>query len=717
MKVHGGWHGPEPECERIQCGFPGYIRNGLVNGSSTAYAYGDTVKYNCTRGFRLSGKGNASRICQENGQWSGDPPECLAVTCDAPNSPANGSFSLVKNKQFENQLQPPISSSAVDSSSEDYITTGSIGTFGYAVGDRIQFTCLTGFRLDGPSSLNCLDEGQWEDVMPICQPLACTQPPYVENGIIVTQMGGGGGGGGDGQATGFTPGFVLTFACQFGYQLESTGQVQCDHEGFWVGKTPKCLAIRCGSAPQVANALVILSSPSSSPSSSSSSSSSSSDPIVDRVGSTATYSCQPGYEPFGPAELECTERGVWMDRNQRPSIPVCMLVDCGPLPLVDNGSVYAEDQTYGSVARLTCYDQYKPIAPVAINNKGGAPLLMQAALNHRIECGADKLWSGAQLVKCAQITCTEPPPSIRNGSFLPADNVFAAGESVTYICEQGFQLSVQDDDDEASHFVCTETGTWIASGGGGSGVPPPQCLPMPCPTGPGEIEFGSWNYTSAGSAGSPEGGDNETIFFTGAEVMYWCDDGYYLAGDPRRRCSGSAGWMPSSLPVCRLGVARRSDNSAVLLSSSLSSTLSSVTTCPPLENPEHGSILIDGFTVNETATYECDTGFQPAAQSPSQLICNADGNWTFIVDAADESVSVSSNDSSHSSVPINEQGQVEETTPPLFRCEPVFCGDPQAPINGSVRFTSLSFGSKAIFSCDKGFVLNGSQVNNSFHIH
>ena len=144
--VYGGWSGPDPECQRVSCGFPGYILNGLVNG--TNFVYGNTVSYNCTRGFRLSGDG--LRTCEENGQWSGYPPECVPVTCEPPIPPVNGS-----------QIEPPVS--------QEF----------YAVGDRITFQCSTGFRLDGPYSLTCQYEGQWDDVLPVFQPLACTRPPYV----------------------------------------------------------------------------------------------------------------------------------------------------------------------------------------------------------------------------------------------------------------------------------------------------------------------------------------------------------------------------------------------------------------------------------------------------------------------------------------------------------------------------------------------------------
>ena len=242
----------------------------------------------------------------------------------------------------------------------------------------------------------------------------------------------------------------------------------------------------------------------------------------------------------------------------------------------------------------------------------------------------------------------------------------------------------------------------------------PSCLPVACPTGPPQIEFGSWNYSSASSDGDGIGGlvDKDTIFYTGAEILYWCDEGYYLAGDPRRRCFGSAGWLPSTPPICRrLGVAR----SASLLSSINLMPEQGVVTCPPLENPEHGTILIDGFTPNQTASYECDTGFQ--MQGPSQLVCSVDGKWIVLLDVDAASADGNRNDtfkpvelSSSSSIGGVERSDSEETATTVFLCEPVFCADPPAPVNGSVRFTSLSFGSKAIFSCDKGFVLNGSQV-------
>lgn len=149
--VHGGWSGPDPQCRRVDCGFPGYVLNGLVHGSS--YAFNDVVTYNCTRGFVLVGQ--KRRTCGPDGSWSDEPPECQPVTCPPPPPLFNGS-----------------------------LADGSDAAESYAVGDRVAFQCQSGFRLEGPASLTCTDDGQWDDINPLCQPLACTHPPYVQHGVV-----------------------------------------------------------------------------------------------------------------------------------------------------------------------------------------------------------------------------------------------------------------------------------------------------------------------------------------------------------------------------------------------------------------------------------------------------------------------------------------------------------------------------------------------------
>ena len=52
------------------------ISNGglLLNGSTP----GEIATYFCNDGYQLVG--NTTRTCQENGEWSGQPPECVQCT-------------------------------------------------------------------------------------------------------------------------------------------------------------------------------------------------------------------------------------------------------------------------------------------------------------------------------------------------------------------------------------------------------------------------------------------------------------------------------------------------------------------------------------------------------------------------------------------------------------------------------------------------------------
>ena len=244
-------------------------------------------------------------------------------------------------------------------------------------------------------------------------------------------------------------------------------------------------------------------------------------PEADVVGSVADYVCWKGYEHFGPTELECTESG-WMDRNRRADLPVCILIDCGALPALENGEMHADDQTYGAKVLVKCLDGFKRIGPIP-------------------ECTANKTW-GDVVPRCEPIACSHPP-DILNG--IAMENVYAADELAQYGCMEGFQLS------SPSALTCSPDGSWLGQVA--------QCLPAEC-NAPEEIEFGSWEY----SAGSVE---KDAIFYTGAEIVYFCHGGYHLEGEGRRRCLGSVGWMPSlPLPTCRKKV------------------------CPSLENPEYGTV-------------------------------------------------------------------------------------------------------------------------------
>ena len=456
----------------------------------------------------------------------------------------------------------------------------------YAVGEKINFQCNSGFRLEGAVTLTCSDQGQWDDVIPVCQPLACSHPPVVSNGIMT-----------NGIAeippedipAYLTPGSILTYTCAYGFQLKSTASIICGHDGLWMGEIPRCEAIDCGPPVQVPHSTFHKNADD------------------NGVGTIVQYTCHEGYEYLGPTELECTEKGRWLDRNQRTSLPVCVPVDCGPAPSLENGEVLAEEMTYASVAVVNCFRGYALIGP------------------SNLTCTAERKWSQSDQIRCKPVTCSVEPQPIRNGR--PASTLAAAYQYAQYVCDEGFRLSAVDS------LQCQPDGTWQGE--------IPLCLPMECPR-PAEIESGSWKYS---------GGEvsDETIYYTGAEIVYSCDEGMQMEGEGRRICDGSSGWTPRTpLPVCRKQH------------------------CASLENPIRGSVTVEGFEPGQLANYECEQGYQ--ISGPSERLCTDQGVWS--------------------------------DDDPL--CEEIVCQEPTAPSNGGVVYTSLTYGSKLLLQCNKGFVLEGA---------
>lgn len=58
----------------IRCGYVGSISNGNV--TVTKSSYNGTASFRCDMGYEMIGE--AKRICQLNGKWSGSNPECVS---------------------------------------------------------------------------------------------------------------------------------------------------------------------------------------------------------------------------------------------------------------------------------------------------------------------------------------------------------------------------------------------------------------------------------------------------------------------------------------------------------------------------------------------------------------------------------------------------------------------------------------------------------------
>ena len=81
-----------------------------------------------------------NRTCSADETWTGEETDCVAVKCEAINSPANGNMVCSKKRDF-----------------------GSVCTI----------NCDSGFDLVGPRQRACGAEGRWSGLPPSCQLIHC----------------------------------------------------------------------------------------------------------------------------------------------------------------------------------------------------------------------------------------------------------------------------------------------------------------------------------------------------------------------------------------------------------------------------------------------------------------------------------------------------------------------------------------------------------------
>merc|ERR1719318_856068 len=143
--VFGEWESDLPICRLINCGFPGYIENGQISGFN--YYFGDSILNSCNDGYKLSGPHH--QTCLGSGLWSGDKPSCEEIVCKSIDNFEHGRLWIVSEIYNEAKLK----NSMIN------------------IGDTINFECDDGFEMDGPSLLECLEDGVLSELPPICQPV------------------------------------------------------------------------------------------------------------------------------------------------------------------------------------------------------------------------------------------------------------------------------------------------------------------------------------------------------------------------------------------------------------------------------------------------------------------------------------------------------------------------------------------------------------------
>ncbi|XP_070564052.1 sushi, von Willebrand factor type A, EGF and pentraxin domain-containing protein 1-like [Ptychodera flava] len=180
------WTNPLPLCLK-DCDDPGTPSGG---SQDDIYNYpvcsGTLVSYECNEGHFLSGEDTL--ICEE-GVWNHPMPTC-SPGCDDPGTPKDG-------RQLDDHTYP--------------VPPGTI----------VRFCCDENFLLVGNQALLCQDDGTWDHVVPVCEPM-CLDPGAPENGHQIGEL-----------EYPVENGTDVHYDCDLGFEKHGQGFSRCEN-GEWV---------------------------------------------------------------------------------------------------------------------------------------------------------------------------------------------------------------------------------------------------------------------------------------------------------------------------------------------------------------------------------------------------------------------------------------------------------------------------------------------------
>ncbi|XP_034859738.1 CUB and sushi domain-containing protein 1 [Mirounga leonina] len=523
--ANGLWSGTETRCLAGHCGSPDPIVNGHISGDG--FSYRDTVVYQCNPGFRLVG--TSVRICLQDHKWSGLTPVCVPITCGHPGNPAHG---LTNGSEFN-------------------------------LNDVVNFTCNTGYLLQGASQAQCRSNGQWSSTLPTCRDsglqvkshgsiiiisqtcqgkpyklfiddelihfnkwvkdvkmVNCSDPGFVENAIRHGQQN---------FPESFEYGMSVMYHCKKGFYLLGSSALTCMANGLWDRSLPKCLAISCGHPGVPANAILT--------------------GELFTFGAIVHYACKGSRDLVGNSTRVCQEDSHWSGTP-----PHCTGNDpgfCGDPGTPAHGSRLGDELKAKSLLRFSCEMGYQ---------LRGSP---------ERTCLLNGSWSGLQPV-CEAVSCGNPGTPT-NGMIVSSDGILFSS-SVIYACWEGYKTSGL----MTRH--CTANGTWTGTA--------PDCTVISCGD-PGTlangIQFG-------------------TDFTFNKTVSYQCDPGYLMEPitSSTIRCTKDSTWN-NSKPVCK----------ALM--------------CGQPPQVLHGKVEGADFHWGASISYSCVDGFQPSHSAI--LSCEGHGVW------------------------------------------------------------------------------------------
>ncbi|XP_062989798.1 P-selectin isoform X2 [Elgaria multicarinata webbii] len=582
------------------------------------FSYRSSCGFSCSEGFEMSGP--ATSQCLASGSWTAEPPRCVAVQCQPLNIPAHGDLSC------------------------SHIH----GEFQYQ--SNCNFKCTEGFLVSGAETTVCDASGKWSSLEPTCQVMKCPKIESPTRGTMdcVNPIGN------------FAYNSTCDFACEAGFQLNSSKILHCSATGQWTSHVPVCHAVQCRAlgAPDYGNSTCLHLHG------------------EFQYQSSCTFYCTEGFLLLGEEVTQCTASGEWT-----APIPICQVTDCPKLTAPENGELNClhphGDFAYSSSCVFSCNTGFVRVG------------------TEQLQCTAQGRWTEEPpICKAMQCPNLQSPMKGKMDCSHPIGE-FAYQSTCAFACEPGFALAGA----KATH--CLAIGNWS--------TPLPTCQVIECPklAAPenGELNcshpHGDFAYSSSCAfscnAGFVQVGTEplhctalgswteeppfcEAIkclalhkpnhghlnclhprgnFAYGSSCNFSCNAGFQLVGSEMLYCMALGDWT-EQVPHCK------------------------AVQCPVLEIPANGNRNCTHpygrFAYYSNCIFSCNSGFELVGSE--KLKCTDQGNWT-------------------GDKPI---------------CEATKCPVLHAPMNGQLScshpYGNFTYNSSCDFSCDMGFVRAGSEMLN-----
>ena len=723
----GNWSGEDPTCTPRMCQEPPEIQNGFLD-DVFSLEYGSVITYRCEDGFKLVGGGE--RVCGHTGQWSGQQPVCVntSQTCLVPQLLNSGYVAFDGNLDVgslawydcndDYNLVGADERSCIENgtwtgdepvchpkfcSPVQHILHGKVMGTTYEYGSTLQFSCNSGFSLNGADTVHCSETGTWSHPLPVCVPVVCVEPEPVKNGVIrgsarryddsivyecspgFTLLGSrvrkcdlsGEWSGTKPHCASITcpelpgiingvstielrvPGERARFRCNLGYRIEGNTNITCSSAGEWVGEPPSCVPAYCR-INTTTNASIV-----------------GEHQEQYEVGTKLSWTCSAGYKMIGPNLITCLPNGEW-----DVEAPSCHIHQCKDVLRLENGVIFGTKNSSQSLeVRFSCDNGYHKIMDSFLQCEvdgrwtGNPPICSKRVCQNNFSVDhADVVFKPVDGSYLAELRCQDrfelrgegrmvcrkdgewsaPPPQcsleycplVGNLKKMIYDRrKVRIGESVKFQCEPGYEL-------RGSGFVkCLRTGVWEE--------PFPVCVPGVCRF-PSRIQNGAWNlvpsqykkslWAKGLRTGDEEINDNdrEASLSVGDLLRVSCDPGYDVYGQEEVLCLNDL-TLSTRIPKCK------------------------PVHCPRLEQIENGGVHHNGTYRGATASFSCNRGFELVGSSSRK--CKRNRTWS-------------------RSYPV---------------CKPIKCKKPHNIAHGQVDYNpnDLGFGSKVKFYCNLGYELTG----------